>query len=250
MNGAPSLPTGWTAAIDPSSGRTYYANPHTGASSWEPPPPMAVLPPPPPLPPPSTSTSSDRYPPQYPQHQQYQQQQQQQQQAHLHYPQQPQHISSNSSSSYSGANSNNYPVHRSLQLQSQQGGGGGGGGAQQGYNTATAAHHHNHQTLPSITTNVVNPLHAELIALTVGQMADLCAIRQEAAMAATPEGDSTTTTTTSAEPYTPLNPIVAIPGGTMMKRPTMEAGRLDIRIHSLHDKLRKIDSEEQSSVTT
>ena len=157
--------------------------------------------------------------------------------------------SSNSSSSHSGTNNNNYAVHQSLQLQSQQGGGGGGGGAQQGYNTATAAHHHNHQTLPSITTNVVNPLHAELIALTVGQMADLCAIRQEAAMAATPEGDSTTTTTT-AEPYTPLNPIVAIPGGTMMKRPTMEAGRLDIRIHSLHDKLRKIDSEEQSSVTT
>jgi len=35
--GAPSLPPGWTAALDPASGRTYYSNAMTGATQWEPP---------------------------------------------------------------------------------------------------------------------------------------------------------------------------------------------------------------------
>ena len=40
----PPLPPGWELATDPASGRTYYADPETGESSWTPPP----LPPPPP----------------------------------------------------------------------------------------------------------------------------------------------------------------------------------------------------------
>eukprot|EP01062_Namystynia_karyoxenos_P033120 TRINITY_DN24377_c3_g1_i1.p1 TRINITY_DN24377_c3_g1~~TRINITY_DN24377_c3_g1_i1.p1 ORF type:complete len:349 (+),score=99.77 TRINITY_DN24377_c3_g1_i1:114-1049(+) len=33
----PPLPPGWVAAVDPNSGCTYYANPETGESAWEPP---------------------------------------------------------------------------------------------------------------------------------------------------------------------------------------------------------------------
>ena len=29
------LPPGWTATVDPSSGKTYYANAGTGQTSWE-----------------------------------------------------------------------------------------------------------------------------------------------------------------------------------------------------------------------
>jgi len=35
--GPPMLPAGWTAALDPASGRTYYSNAMTGATQWEPP---------------------------------------------------------------------------------------------------------------------------------------------------------------------------------------------------------------------
>lgn len=35
--GAPNLPAGWTAAVDPSSGQTYYMNSITGQTTWEPP---------------------------------------------------------------------------------------------------------------------------------------------------------------------------------------------------------------------
>lgn len=53
LPGAPALPPGWVAIVDPSSGRTYYGNPLTGDTSWE----VPSLPPPPPgaamsLPPP------------------------------------------------------------------------------------------------------------------------------------------------------------------------------------------------------
>ena len=34
----PPPASGWTSVVDPSTGRTYYANSHTGASSWDPPP--------------------------------------------------------------------------------------------------------------------------------------------------------------------------------------------------------------------
>lgn len=40
------LPPGWMSVIDPISGKTYYANPSTGQTSWDPP----KLPPPPPPP--------------------------------------------------------------------------------------------------------------------------------------------------------------------------------------------------------
>jgi len=42
--GAPALPPGWVAIVDPSTGRTYYGNPLTGDTSWE----VPSLPPPPP----------------------------------------------------------------------------------------------------------------------------------------------------------------------------------------------------------
>lgn len=42
------LPPGWISVVDPVSGKTYYANPSTGQTSWEPP--KFPLPPPPPLP--------------------------------------------------------------------------------------------------------------------------------------------------------------------------------------------------------
>jgi len=40
----PSLPSGWVALQDPSSGMTYYANQNTGESSWDPPQPIAPKP--------------------------------------------------------------------------------------------------------------------------------------------------------------------------------------------------------------
>jgi len=35
QNASASLPAGWTAAVDPGSGRTYYVNATTGQTSWE-----------------------------------------------------------------------------------------------------------------------------------------------------------------------------------------------------------------------
>lgn len=37
------MPAGWTAALDPASGRTYYVNAATGASQWDPPPGMGSI---------------------------------------------------------------------------------------------------------------------------------------------------------------------------------------------------------------
>ena len=53
--GGGGLPPGWSSAIDPNSGRTYYVNSATGQTTWEPPAaaPPAANPPPPPGPPPS-----------------------------------------------------------------------------------------------------------------------------------------------------------------------------------------------------
>lgn len=45
----PQLPPGWEQAVDPGSGRPYFANRTTGETSWTPPP---YFPPPPPPPPP------------------------------------------------------------------------------------------------------------------------------------------------------------------------------------------------------
>ena len=56
--GAPTLPPGWVAIVDPSTGRTYYGNPLTGDTSWE----VPSLPPPPP-----DSTFSAPPPPTQPQ---------------------------------------------------------------------------------------------------------------------------------------------------------------------------------------
>jgi len=53
--GAPSLPPGWVAIQDPSSGQTYYANQTTGESSWDPP---AVAPAPAPQP---AAAAADSY---------------------------------------------------------------------------------------------------------------------------------------------------------------------------------------------
>lgn len=164
---------------------------------------MAVLPPPPPPP-------HMRHPPvaqyQHPQPHYHAPQPQ------PHYPPQPTHMKTTTSSHN---NTNNHAVHQQL-LQAQ------------GYTAAAAP------MAPTPT----HPLHAELLALTVGQMADLCALRQEAHQAAA-QGDDPGVHSkggTSWEPYTPLNnPIAAV-----MERPMMEAGRLDIRIHSLHDKLTKL----------
>lgn len=35
QNATSALPAGWTAAVDPTSGRTYYVNATTGQTSWE-----------------------------------------------------------------------------------------------------------------------------------------------------------------------------------------------------------------------
>ena len=53
--GGGGLPPGWSSAIDPNSGRTYYVNSATGQTTWEPPAsaPPPANPPPPPGPPPS-----------------------------------------------------------------------------------------------------------------------------------------------------------------------------------------------------
>ena len=170
QSGGPPLPPGWTSAIDPASGRTYYANPHTGASSWEPP---VVVPPPPPVlrvvPPPP--------PPPRPSIPPVQQQQQQQQPR----PQAP-------------------TTH-----------------------------------IPPTGTTTSYTHESELTALTVGQVADLCATRHEAALAVQGEQEDAAAATTLLEPYVPLNPAMIVLG-----RPLMESGRLDIRVHTLHDKLRKI----------
>ena len=51
-----SLLPGWEEAIDPSSGRTYYANRSTGEVTWLPP--LSLPPPPPSLPPPPLSLTA------------------------------------------------------------------------------------------------------------------------------------------------------------------------------------------------
>ena len=43
---AAALPAGWSKALDPSSGRTYYMNPGTNTTTWERPTAVAVVAPP------------------------------------------------------------------------------------------------------------------------------------------------------------------------------------------------------------
>lgn len=67
----PLLPPGWETAMDPVSGRSYYANRSTGETSWVPPSyfPTAAPPPPAIQPPPPTTTTEKYWPiPTHPQH--------------------------------------------------------------------------------------------------------------------------------------------------------------------------------------
>lgn len=52
---APALPDGWQAVVDPSSGKTYYAHPETGRTSWDVP-----APDPEPAPTPAPAAASSR----------------------------------------------------------------------------------------------------------------------------------------------------------------------------------------------
>ena len=175
----PPLPPGWTGATDPQTGHVYFANPHTGAASWErpvkhPPPPP---PPPPSLPPPPPPT--------------------------LHV--QPSVFDVKAQNYQSQQMNNNIPQPIRCQQQPQQ---------QQQQNN-----------------NNNMDLESELRSLSVGQIADLCAARQEAHLANNSHDE-----TIPLEPYLPVNTGALV----LMRRPPIEAGRLDIRVHTLHDKLRKI----------
>lgn len=71
----------------------------------------------------------------------------------------------------------------------------------------------------------------ELQALTAGQIADLCSIQQDQRNGANQQEEI------DIEPYVPINPYSL---NESAKGKPMEFGRLDIRVASLYDKLKKI----------
>ena len=199
--GAPALPPGWVAIVDPSSGRTYYGNPLTGDTSWE----VPSLPPPPPgasmsLPPPPAQM----------------QQQQQAAPAQHHAPVGSILMPNTNASTGTGHDGSTAQVHTVPpvamnylvpQVRSMM-------DAEQTTRAALSA-----ASKP--------PPQLELSDLTAGAVADLINVKREHALAA---GEETV-------PYEPIKPY-SLP--VLAKPPHIEPGRVEIRANLLYDKLEKL----------
>ena len=228
---SPQLPSGWMEAVDPTTGRIYYANATTGESSWDIP---LLQHQPNPHPPP---------PPQYSVHQNYQ------------YPQQPSNINVNdfySNNNLNSSETNAFTYHTSgnhnsgttVQLchvaQQQQ--------PQQAWSSAPThqsqmmhpantvqndAYASNTLSSDVTTTNDTNikkeyePIDHELRMLSAGQIADLCYIQQQL------QYDNNDTDASVPVSYqTPLT--IA-----QHQRPRQEIGRLQTRYYTLREQLKQ-----------
>ena len=201
--GAPALPPGWVAIVDPSSGRTYYGNPLTGDTSWE----VPSLPPPPPgaamsLPPPPPA----------------QMQQQQQQQA--------------------APAQHHAPVGSIMPNTNTPAGAGHAGYIAQIPTVPPVAMNYlvpqvrsmmdaEQTTRAALSAASKPPPQLELSDLTAGAVADLINVKREHALAA---GEETV-------PYEPIKPY-SLP--VLAKPPHIEPGRVEIRANLLYDKLEKL----------
>ena len=199
--GAPALPPGWVAIVDPSTGRTYYGNPLTGDTSWE----VPSLPPPPP-----GAAMSLPLPPA-----QIQQQQQQAATAQYHAP--AGSIMPNTNTLVGAGHAGSIaqvptvpPVAMNYlvpQVRSMM-------DAEQITRAASSA-----------ASKPTPPL--ELEDLTAGAVADLVNVKREQTLAA---GEETV-------PYEPIKPYT-LP--VLAKPPHIEPGRVEIRANLLYDKLEKL----------
>ncbi|CAB9520060.1 domain protein [Seminavis robusta] len=233
MNSA-SLPAGWTSAIDPSSGRVYYANSTTGESSWEPP---------------SIPQGQDfqqlnrrrQDEPDYHgrqqqdyhgQRQEYDRPQNHQQQRQYESPAQPAH-------QYQEQHHGRNPLLEAQQQPLES-------STEHGSRPAALTTTTKTSTVSSVSALASSGLlvpaaraivdsdqdvntrkDIELYGITAGQLADLCAIQKEEMSERQIE----------FKPYTPITPYAI---SNTARRPPMEPGRLEIRLHSLYNQLRKI----------
>jgi WW domain len=190
----PPLPPGWTLAVDPSSGRTYYANATTGESSWVPPS----------WPPPAPHTPRFVPPPQSPIAPPLQQQ-------------------------WNTEGHQNQPFEVSRHVSTTT------PGTQVSIAASVAALASSGLLVPAARAVVDYNSNSseeerkllELHGLSAGQLADLCAIQRE----------ELAEKGADFKPYTPIAPYAL---SNTAKRPPMEPGRLEIRIHSLYTQLRKL----------
>jgi WW domain len=190
----PPLPLGWTTAIDPSSGRLYYANATTGESSWVPP--SLPLPPPSPprfVPPPQSNIAPLLQSPQGQEHHWIREDQQ----LDVARP-----VSTSSATKVSTADSVAALASSGLLVQAAR-------------------------AVVDCNGSEEERKMMELHGLSAGQIADLCAIQREEMAEKGVE----------FKPYTPITPSAL---SNTAKRPPMEPGRLEIRIHSLYNQLRKL----------
>lgn len=227
MNHPVSLPPGWVAAQDPASGQTYFCNPQTGESSWEVPRVLAPVPvpPPPPPPPPTLPPPAQSHRPQFvPQ----QQQQQPQQGGFQAVPQPQSQYQQQQPTQETFSKTTTEPAHVAALASN--------GLLVPAARALVEANKENAEDDES--SEKEREKHFELYALSAGQIADLCHIQQqEIAAAASHDTDANGNANMALfEPYTALDPN-RLP--TTAKREPMESGRLDIRVHSLYEKLRK-----------
>ena len=210
----------WEQAIDPVSGKGYYANRSTGETSWTPPPHFFPPPPPPPL-----------------QHQQHQRIIDQTISHHaipLAAQVQPLNSQHNNTSLHSTSNGSNTAT----------------------YNLDPSTTTTPSLLVPSIraiidkeqTTQKERKLKIELEGVSAGTIADLCNISMEwrsrnvhidgGDFSSTDKNDATSTSDEAANHYyKPLQPF-SLP--LQSRPPHIEEGRIGIRIHSLYSKLGRI----------
>lgn len=218
------LPPGWIAAIDPSSGKTYYANSTTGKSSWTPPASITIRAPPPP--PPRLL----------------------QQQTALTAPlyQQPQQ--NTTSSHYAAAQPfyplEQHPTNANIPLS---------------YNVPSEPLKISTTTVVGTARALVNELCAivtddatsstacpsrsalvehELSKLTAGQIADLCYLQQQQQHEEGLQNNQADPVAPSY--YTPVDPQHWLNHSSLTQRPLQEVGRLHTRLHALRDQLKRL----------
>ena len=235
------LPLGWVETIDPTTGRTYYANATTGESSWDKPQQL-------PLPPP---------PPQY--HVQlnvpYQQPKQD-----MNYPYSNSYNNSNdqtygnehpTNDSYATASGNQY--HYPHYIQQQQ--------TQQVWSTGLAQQQQQQQSrvqsnlvnndyydntsnsnkpnTSSCDTNIseeVDPMENELFSLSAGQIADLCYLQQQQQQQQQWHHENNLPALQPPPYDVPLSIV------QQQQRPRQEIGRLQTRYYALREQLKQFSN--------
>lgn len=215
----------WISTVDPNTGRTYYANPATGESSWTPPLGLlvggggggdpTVRPSPTQYHQPTTTTTITNDDDNERHHHHHQQQQQ-----------------CNNHVQFGSVSDERQPQQHPLSLQHQQSPPFDADGppiAPDSFAT-TAASANNSSSIINMTPK------QEIAFLTAGQLADACFAQQEQQH----QQQLSDSNKQLFVPYTPLVAVATEPGSIHHNRPTQEAGRLQTRLHLLSEQWKRL----------